>query len=64
VNDLGKIGRDGRRKSAPRLGRERPLTVPGPAGKDMAWVDRLEALDDDAAAAALERPKPDRGAPK
>lgn len=28
-------------------------------GGDMSWVDRLEPLDADAAAAALERPGPD-----
>lgn len=30
-----------------------------PVEPDMSWIDRLEALDDDAAAAALERPGPD-----
>jgi hypothetical protein len=39
----------------PRIasGREKP------AEADMSWVDRLEPLDEDAAAAALERPGPD-----
>jgi len=30
-----------------------------PVEADMSWVDRLEPLDEDAAAAALERPGPD-----
>jgi hypothetical protein len=30
-----------------------------PVEEDMSWVDRLEPLDEDAAAAALERPGSD-----
>ena len=30
-----------------------------PVEEDMSWIDRLEGLDEDAAAAALDRPGPD-----
>ena len=71
MNDFGKISRTGHKGAAKRSGRasgqeEAAQTSPeggalllGEVGKDMSWVDRLEALDDDAAAAALERPGPD-----
>jgi hypothetical protein len=40
-----------------KRGRGPPRHKPGAA--DMSWVDRLEPLDADAAAAALQRPGPD-----
>jgi hypothetical protein len=49
VNEIGKVN--------PKRGREpsRRRSVPD----DMSWVDRLEPLDADAEAAALERPGPE-----
>lgn len=47
MNDIAKV--------SPKRGSGRPR----PGAPDMSWVDRLEPLDPDAAAAALERPGPD-----
>lgn len=49
VNEIGKV--------PPKRGHALDRRKPAPA--DMSWVDRLEPLDADAAAAALERPGPD-----
>lgn len=71
MNDLAKVIRNGRNQlvslpaefeldgDAVRVRREGRNLVLEPVEPDMNWVDRLEALDDDAAAAALERPGPD-----
>lgn len=49
MNEIGKV--TGKSRRAPG----RPRAAPA----DMRWLDRLEPLDADAAAAALERPGPD-----
>ena len=49
MNEIAKVTR----KRGRFPGRAKPDTA------DMSWVDRLEPLDADAAAAALERPGPD-----
>ena len=71
MGDLAKVFRDGSGQAVRlpeefrvegdtlRIRREGRKIVLEPVENDMSWVDRLEALDDDAAAAALERPGPD-----
>jgi len=68
VNDNAKVTRDGNRDviTLPEGVRAPGEELRVEVGKDklvlervqadMGWVDRLEALDEDAAAAALERP--------
>jgi hypothetical protein len=51
VNEIAKV--------TPKRGRV--FSRPKPGAADMSWVDRLEPLDADAEAAALERPGPPRG---
>ena len=71
MGDLAKVFWDGRDQavrlpeqfrvegSELRISREGRKIVLEPVEKDMSWIDRLEGLDADAAAAALERPGPD-----
>jgi antitoxin VapB len=71
MGDLAKVIRDGSGQAVRlpdefrvegdtlRIRWEGRKIVLEPVEEDMSWVDRLEPLDDDAAAAALERPGPD-----
>jgi antitoxin VapB len=42
-----------------RIRREGDRVILEPVNDHVSWIDRLEPLDDDAAAAALDRPGPD-----
>ncbi len=70
MGDLAKVFWDGRDQavrlpeqfrvegSELRIRREGRKIVLEPVEKDMNWINRLEGLDEDAAATALERPGP------